>query len=138
MLAVTAAAPARAANWLEQNFWMSGPRYSGRLPACDNSLALAKIKLRFWQKELKFWNSNLRIMDFDAVQETAYRPWASDTIPRRFCSARALLSDGVWRPVHYLIGEDFAMIGAYWDVEWCVVGVDRNWANNPACRMMRP
>ena len=24
------------------------------------------------------------------------------------------------------------MIGASWGVEWCVVGVDRNWANNPA------
>ena len=49
-----------------------------------------------------------------------------------------LLSDGVWRPVHYLIGEDMGMIGSTWDVEWCVVGVDRNWSNNPACRMMRP
>jgi hypothetical protein len=40
--------------------------------------------------------------------------------------------------VHYLIGEDFGLVGATWDVEWCVVGLDRNWASNPACRMMRP
>ena len=26
------------------------------------------------------------------------------------------------------------MIGANWGVEWCVVGVDRNWAYNPACK----
>jgi hypothetical protein len=30
------------------------------------------------------------------------------------------------------------MIGASWGVEWCVVGLDRNWAYNPACRMARP
>ena len=24
------------------------------------------------------------------------------------------------------------MIGASWGVEWCVVGLDRNWAYNPA------
>jgi len=130
--------PAKAANWLEQNFWMSGPLYTGRLPACDHQWALAEIRSRFGTKERRFWDSNLKIVNFDQIKETAYRPWASDTIPRRFCSARALLSDGVWRPVHYLIGEDIGMIGAFWGVEWCVVGVDRNWASNPACRMMRP
>ena len=31
---------ARAANWLEQNFWMSGPRYDGILPSCDAQAAL--------------------------------------------------------------------------------------------------
>jgi hypothetical protein len=30
------------------------------------------------------------------------------------------------------------MIGMKWGVEWCVVGVDRNWAYNPQCRMARP
>jgi hypothetical protein len=25
-----------------------------------------------------------------------------------------------------------------WGVEWCVVGLDRNWAYNPACKMARP
>lgn len=143
VLAVVAAAlgwlpQAKAANWLEQNFWMSGPRYSGNLPACDSGWALGTIRLRFSGKEFAFWNSGLGIVQFDDVQETANRPWAQDTIPRRFCSARALLSDGIWRPVHYLIGEDFGLIGATWDVEWCVVGLDRNWASNPACRMMRP
>jgi len=132
------AGPAQAANWLEKNFWMSGPRYSGKLPPCGSSLALAEIQARFQGKEWRYWNSSLTIVNFDAVRETAYRPWASDTIPRRFCTARALISDGIWRPVHYLIGEDFGIIGATWDVEWCVVGLDRNWASNPACRMMRP
>jgi hypothetical protein len=30
------------------------------------------------------------------------------------------------------------MVGATWGVEWCVVGLDRNWAYNPACQMARP
>jgi hypothetical protein len=136
--ALVLAPQGHAASWLEQNFWLSGPRYSGDLPACDNGWALGTIQTRFAGKEFAFWNSRLGIVKFDAIRETANRPWASDTIPRRFCSARALLSDGIWRPVHYLIGEDLGLIGATWDVEWCVVGLDRNWANNPACRMMQP
>lgn len=132
------AAPATAASWFEQNFWLSGPRYSGRLPACDSSLALAEIQSRFASKERMFWNSSLQLVAFDRIRETANRPWASDTIPRRFCSGRVQVSDDVWRPVHYFIGEDLAEIGLSWGVEWCVVGLDRNWANSPVCRMAQP
>lgn len=133
-----AASPSQAANWLEMNFWMSGPRYSGRLPACDNGWALATIQNRFATKEGRFWNSALRIIGFDRIHETAYRPWAADTIPRRFCTAIATISDGVRRPVHYQIEEDLGMAGAVWGVDWCVVGLDRNWAYNPACKMAQP
>ena len=133
-----AASPSHAANWLEMNSWMSGPRYSGRVPACDNGWALATIQYRFSAKEGRFWNSALRITSFDGIHETAYRPWAPDTIPRRFCTAVATVSDGVRRPVHYLIAEDLGPIGAIWGVDWCVVGLDRNGAYSPACRMARP
>ena len=32
----------------------------------------------------------------------------------------------------------YGMIGATWGVEWCVVGLDRNWAWNPACKAAKP
>ena len=47
-------------------------------------------------------------------------------------------SDGRKRAVSYWIGEDTGMIGASWGVEWCVAGLDRNWAYNPRCKMARP
>jgi hypothetical protein len=129
---------ARAAGLLELNFWLSGPRYDGVLPACEQPSALAEISDHFATKERRFWNSALTIVGFDRVRETAYRPWARDLIPRRFCSARAYLSDGRSRTVYYWIGEDTGMIGASWGVQWCVVGLDRNWAYNPACKMAQP
>jgi hypothetical protein len=128
----------QAAGLLELNFWLSGPRYDGVVPACDMAAALGRISARFAEKESRFWNSSLTIVRFDRVRETAYRPWEPDLIPRRFCSAVAHLSDGRARPVHYWIGEDTGMIGASWGVEWCVVGLDRNWAYNPACKMAEP
>ena len=128
--------PVMAANWLEMNFGLSGPRFEGAVPACESALGL--IASRFATKEGGFWNSALQIVDFERVRETAFRPWASDTIPRRFCSAVALVNDGRKRPVHYWIGEDTGMIGASWGVEWCVVGLDRNWSYSPGCKMARP
>jgi hypothetical protein len=138
LFAALATAPAGAANPFEMNFWMSGPRYDGVLPPCESRYALDRIQTRFATKEGRFWNSDLRIMGFEQIRETAFRPWAPQTIPRRFCSALALTSDGKRRPVHYSIAEDTGMIGANWGVEWCVVGADRNWAYNPGCAMARP
>jgi hypothetical protein len=127
---------ARAANWVEKSVWLFGPRYDGVLPPCE--AALDAISWRFAQKEKEFWHSDLEISGFEKVREIAFRPWAPHTIPRRFCTAQAIVTDGRIHPVYYWIGEDTGEIGAIWGVEWCVVGLDRNWAYNPACKMAAP
>lgn len=136
VLTFGAFAPAQAANFLEKGIYMTGTRYDGALPACE--AGLGTIASRFAQKESRFWNSNLEILDFERVREVAYRPWAAGTIPRRFCTAVALVSDGKKRTVNYWIGEDTGMIGQTWGVDWCVVGLDRNWSFNPRCKMALP
>ena len=141
VLTCAAATQAHAANWLEKNFWMSGPRYDAVVPACQDPWVLGKIMARFAEKERAFWQSALFIVEIDRIRETAFRPWARgapDSIPRRYCSGVAMVSDTRPRTIHYWIGEDTGMIGATWGVEWCVVGLDRNWAYNPGCRMAQP
>ena len=128
--------PAQAANPLELNFWLSGPRYDGRVAECER--ALATITHQFSEKESTFWNSSLQITAYGQVHETAFRPWQSDNMPRRYCSAEAMLSDGKVRTVHYSIIEDGGFAGYGQGVEWCVTGLDRNWAYNPGCKSARP
>jgi len=135
--ALLSSGPAGAANFFEQNFWLSGPRYDYVVPACADGAALGKIQSMFAEKESRYWQSALQIVGFERIRETAFAPWAEGTIPRRFCTGKVLVSDGRWRTIHYWIGEDTGMIGASWGVEWCVVGLDRNWAYNPACKMAR-
>lgn len=130
------AVPAQAANVLQKQIYMTGANYDGDLPRCE--AALDKIASRFAHKEGRFWNSNLQILGFEKVRQTAFSPWAKQTIPRRFCSAVALVSDGRKHRVDYWIGEDTGTLGVGWGVEWCVAGLDRNWAYNPACKMARP
>ena len=84
--------PAQAANPLELNFGLFGPRYDGRVKECES--ALPTIRYQFQEKESSFWNSSLQITAYGRIHETAFRPWQSDNIPRRFCSADVMLSDG--------------------------------------------
>ena len=113
-------------------------RYDASLPGCADPGVLADISSNFATKEDRFWNSSLRIVSFEQVRQVAWRPWGLDYIPRRFCTAQAWLSDGVRRRVDYSVREDLGIISATWGVEFCVHGLDRNWAYNPACKMARP
>lgn len=135
-LGLLAASESRAANALEKNFWLSGPRYDGTATPCE--AVLGTVAALFAEKESTFWNSTLQINGFDKVHEISYRPWQSDSIPRRYCTGIALVSDGKPRTINFSVIEDggFASIGD--GVEFCVIGLDRNWAYNPVCRMARP
>jgi hypothetical protein len=132
-LGLLAFAPvAQAANPLELNFGLFGPSYDGRLADCE--AGLASVTSQFAEKESTFWNSALQITGYSKVHETAFRPWQSDNIPRRYCTASAMLNDGKPRIVHYSIIEDGGIAGFGQGVEFCVVGLDRDWAYNPACK----
>ena len=133
---VLAFGEAQAANPLELNFGLFGPRYDGRVAPCES--ALPTITSQFQEKESTFWNSPLVITAYGNIHETAFRPWQSDNIPRRYCTAQAMISDGKLRTVHFSIIEDGGFAGFGQGVEWCVTGLDRNWAWNPNCKAARP
>ena len=99
-LTALAVSQARAANWWEKTFWMSGPRYDRVMPACDYPAALDRIIANFRTKEFGFWNSELRIVGVENIKETAVMPWAAQSIPRRFCSGTAVISDGARHPMY--------------------------------------
>jgi hypothetical protein len=128
--------PALAANPLELNFGLFGPRYDGRVAPCER--ALSTITEQFREKERTFWNSPLSITAYGNVHETAFRPWQSDNIPRRYCSGKAMTSDGKIHTVNFSIIEDGGFSGYDQGVEWCVSGLDRNWAYNPLCKAAQP
>lgn len=127
---------AQAANPLEMNFWLTGPKYEGRLKTCE--AALGTVTSQFHEKESTYWNSGLSITAYGKIHEIAYRPWQSDNIPRRYCGGDAMLSDGKVRHVYFSIIEDGGFVGYDQGVEWCVTGLDRNWAYNPSCAGAKP
>jgi hypothetical protein len=128
----------RAANWFEKNFWLSGPNYDRVVPSCDYPPALDRIIANFRTKEYRFWNSEMRIVGFEDIHELDFLPWAAQAIPRRYCRGIAVINDGGRHTIYYSIAEDTGMIGMDWGVNFCVAGLDRNWAYNPACRGAGP
>jgi len=112
--------------------------YGANLPACDDPAVLARISDRFEQKEAEYWHSKLQIGRYDRIRQIGFRANGLSYIPRRYCAARGHLNDARRRPVLYAIGEDLGIIGWRFGVEWCVVGLDRNYAFAPSCGAVRP
>ena len=112
--------------------------FSSDLPLCGDPAVLEDISARFAEKEAQFWNSGLKLVDYQRITPLAYRPWGLDLIPRRFCSATATTSDGRLHRIDYSVGEDLGFLSVGWGATFCVQGLDRNWAFNPGCRMARP
>ena len=112
--------------------------YSGLVKACNDPMAMGYIKGAFAGRETEYWHSGLTIIGFDDIQEIGFRSNGLDFIPRRYCTARAYMSDNKTRPVSYLITEAGGGIGFSDNVVWCVVGLDRDDAFAPACKEAQP
>ena len=133
-LAGLAAAQARPLTPAEQR----DQPYAGMVKACDDPMAVGFIQGAFAGRESEYWHSGLTIVGFDDIQEIGFRSNGLDYIPRRYCTARALMSDNKMRSVSYSIEEAGGSIGFTDNVVWCVNGLDRNDSFAPACKMAEP
>jgi hypothetical protein len=78
--------------------------------------------------------------DTGEIYDPSTGKWTAtaDMAYRRSLFPAVLLNDGTLHTVHYSIIEDGGFAGFGQGVEWCVTGLDRNWAYNPNCKAARP
>ena len=125
------ARPLVPAEWRYDYYWE-------QLPGCADPRVLSRIQSRFYERESEFWKSGLAIPGFDQIREIGLRTNGLDYIPRRYCMAQAYLNNGSLHTVSYSVVEDMGIIGWDFGVDWCVAGLDRNYADAPDCKMARP
>ncbi len=112
--------------------------YDAILPECKDSVVTGLIASRFAERETNFWASSLAIHEVNQIKQRGFRPNGSDLIPRRYCSASVRLSNNKKHRLDYVVIEDSGIIGMNYGVEWCVSGLDRNYAYDGGCRAARP
>ena len=135
--------------------------WNSLLPQCSDQSVLGRIQTRFQDREWQYWQSGLEIKGFERVRETGFRVTGLDYIPRRYCSAEAVMNDGKLRTVQYSVIEDMDMTGGdalrsivssltlglvvngpavmpHWGIDWCVTGLDRNLAYGLNCQAAKP
>ncbi len=120
--------------------------FFGDLPKCEDSWVLYTIMNRFAETENTYWGGVHAIGGLGLMREIGFRSNGLSYIPRRYCVARAAMVDprtGLpdrtkLRTVVYTVTANEGILGIYWGVEWCVVGLDRMRAYAPDCLVLRP
>ena len=112
--------------------------FTGQVAACDDSSVISAIRERFQIRESHNWSSGLKLLGVDRIADKGYRTDGYDLIPRRYCEARVAFNDQKFRHMIYWIGESQGFAGYGFGVEWCIQGLDRNYAFGPACQAARP
>jgi len=127
LLAVTAMpASARYPGW-----------WRGSLPACTAPEVLSRVQQKIAYGSPRVLGYNLAIEQFETISDgTAQR--GKGFIDRRYCTAKAWLTNGKRSEVVFLIesGQGFASVG--WNVESCLPGYDRWRVHDGWCRSIRP
>ncbi|GAA5540391.1 MULTISPECIES: phage portal protein [Brucella] len=129
-----AALPANAADYLQ-----SAPAVVDNT-VCNQQSVLRSVVSRFgYQVRHVPELPQVGISAMSDVQLTRYEPKTNPAeIERTYCKATAVLSDGQYRSVWYLVeeGQGFASVGR--NVEFCVEGFDRWYVYDaPSCRVLR-
>lgn len=122
-------------------------------PQCHDTKVLGKIVERFNWAEDNTWHRGFYLMDIDRIRERTVLghgygepthaegydapPAHERLIPRRYCRAHALLTNGRHPTLFYLIegGQGFA--GNGFNVEFCINGLDPWREYDGSCRVLR-
>lgn len=129
-----AALPASAADYL-------APAPAGVVDngLCSQQSVLRTVVSRFGYQVRHVPNlPQVGISAMSDVRLTRYEPKNNPAeIERTYCRATAVLSDGQYRPVWYMVeeGQGFASMGR--NVEFCVDGFDRWYVHDANCRVLR-
>ena len=104
------------------------------MPRCDDPSIYGQIVA---DSRSRYWASSVTVVDIDARKAPTRKYWPQD-MPRRFCEGAIKTQSGAESPINYPVY--FAIIGSSsgYDLAWCVVGLDRQWAYDPQCRLARP
>jgi hypothetical protein len=99
-------------------------------PRCNDPVVYARIAAEYPGRH---WASGFAAVGIRA-HEASWESWPQRLIPRRFCEGTIKALSGAKRPIYYAIIAD----GLSYELEWCVVGLDRAWPYDPRCRLARP
>ena len=107
-------------------------------PLCDQPEVLGRIAEKFAYADARILYTGLAIAGFERIRESTTKAGGPSLIDRRYCKARAIMTNGRKYAVVYLIesGQGFASIG--WNVESCLPAFDPWRVYDAWCRSIHP
>ncbi|WEX87544.1 hypothetical protein PZN02_003950 [Sinorhizobium garamanticum] len=131
-LSLTTAAP--AADYIGE----PAPHAAYAAGACSNASVLGFITRRFDYKAANYLHANLAIAEIRDMGQNRFEPRDyTHLVEREYCYATAVMTDGVRRPLWYLIERPWGFAGVGRSIEFCVGGLDPWYVYGAHCASLR-
>jgi hypothetical protein len=133
-LAAGAANSAAAADYAE----VPVARHTYDIGVCGNPSVLGFITRRFDYKAANYLHANLAIAEIRDMGQSRFEPRDyTHLVEREYCYGTAVMSDGVRRPLWYLIERPWGFAGVGSNIEFCVGGLDPWYVYGAHCSSLR-
>lgn len=110
----------------------------GNLPACNEPLVISTMINKFRYADYHTFHWGVRISQMQDVYESPEVIQNTSLIGRRFCRGTALMTDGRYEEVAYLIETKQGFASMSWRVESCLPAYDPWHVYGAWCRSIRP
>ncbi len=112
-------------------------RWYTSLPSCSHHNVLENIIKRYNKADRTLWYDGVKLRSISHTRERSGTHYPYSSINRRYCRAKAHLSNGRHHTVHYLVEEGMGLAGFKWGVDYCLTRTDRWHAYDGWCRVLR-
>lgn len=105
---------------------------------CDNPSVLGFITRRFDYKAANYLHANIAIAEIRDLGLTRYEPRdQTHLVAREYCYGTAVTTDGVRRPMWYVIEWPWGFAGVGSNIEFCIGGLDPWYVYGAHCASLR-
>jgi hypothetical protein len=105
-------------------------------PECTDPGVSSRIISRFNWADKHTWYRGVGISNIDGQYERSVVAFGPYPIYRRYCRARAWLSNNTRHTVYYRIERGMGLAGTGYKVEFCIAGYDPWRVYNGGCRVL--
>jgi len=114
-----------------------GPAKAAQFPYCDDVPVEYEIVRDFNWAEKKTWQRGFELVRLSKAHQHRVVQHEGSPVIRRYCMARAHLSNGRHHSIYYIVDNIGGFVGKNWNVKHCVIGLDP-WRNHDGnCRALR-
>lgn len=113
-------------------------RHTYDVGVCGNPSVLGFITRRFDYKAANYLRANIAIAEIREMGQSRFEPRDyTHLVEREYCYATAVTTDGVRRPMWYLIERPWVFAGVGSNIEFCVGGLDPWYVYGANCASLR-
>ncbi len=107
------------------------------VPDCAQGAVIETIRSKFDTAAARVLNANLALGPVDRIVQDYAGQNDPSPIARRYCVARATMSDGHKTTLYYLVEQEAGFVGVTWNVEFCLAGYEPWRVHDGRCHTVR-